>query len=522
VSAIQALIPPPPTADPGVWRRKPDNTVALPDTAGTDAALAAGPQATRRLGELLSVTLTAMAAGKSARGGPLPPGGAPAVTAAVRTALGECVLPGHGVGAARALAALTQALTYGAADPADAQCAGHLHCPPLAVAAVADFVVSVLNPSLDSWDQAPAGSALEAEVISALASLAGYAPATAGGVLTTGGTESNLMGLLLARETAVRHGSPAGRWRVLCGELAHFSVTRNAALLGIGDDAVIRVATDRDWRMDPVALGAALDRVATRREVPIAVVATAGTTDFGTIDPLPQVARAATAHGAWLHVDAAYGGGALFSDQLAPLLSGLERADSLALDLHKLGWQPAPAGIFLVRDAATLAPLEQRAEYLNPADDEAAGLPSLLGRSLRTTRRPDAFKIAVTLRALGRDGLATLVDRCHDLAGYAAHAIDKHPHLILEAPPVLTSVVFRYRAGTDSDRVNAALRRRLLAEGRAVVGRTELLPSGTADSGTRPSGLRLKLTFLNPTTTRADVDGLLHVIAAAGQKEESC
>jgi L-2,4-diaminobutyrate decarboxylase len=271
--------------------------------------------------------------------------------------------------------------------------------------------------------------------------------------------------------------------------------------------------------MDPVALGEALSRVAARGEVPVAVVATAGTTDFGSIDPLPQVAEAAREHGAWLHVDAAYGGGALFSDRLAPLLSGLERADSLALDLHKLGWQPVAAGVFLTRDAAALKPLEQRVAYLNPADDEEAGYPSLLGRSLRTTRRADAFKIAVTLRALGRSGLGTLVDRCHDLAGYAGRAIDRHPQLFLEAQPVLASVVFAYWARTDADRVNAALRRRLLAEGRAVIGRTELGhsgPNGLAGGGR----VRLKLTFLNPATTPADVDALLEAIVLAGQEEE--
>jgi L-2,4-diaminobutyrate decarboxylase len=528
-----AVVPASDVDDVGVWRKKPDDVVTWPDPVGADAALASDPQGGGGLAELLSVALAALAGGRSARGGPLPSGGAPVVAAAMRAALSENVLPEFGIGAASALAELTQVLAYGAADPADARCVGHLHCPPLAVAAVADFAVSVLNPSLDSWDQAPAGTALEGEVLAALAGLVGYPPASAGGVLTTGGTESNLMGLLLARDTVVHRrygahpaatGLPAGavgRLRVLCSELAHFSVAREAALLGLGEHAVIRVATDRDRRMDPVMLGEALSRVAARGEVPVAVVATAGTTDFGSIDPLPQVAEAAVEHGAWLHVDAAYGGGALFSDRLAPLLRGLELADSLALDLHKLGWQPVAAGVFLTREAAALKPLEQRVAYLNPADDEEAGYPSLLGRSLRTTRRADAFKIAVTLRALGRAGIGTLVDRCHDLAGYAARAIDEHPQLFLEAPPVLTSVVFAYSARTDADRVNAALRRRLLVEGHAVVGRTELghsRPDGMAGDGR----VRLKLTFLNPTATPADVDALLKAIVLAGQEEDVC
>lgn len=118
-------------------------------------------------------------------------------------------------------------------------------------------------------------------------------------------------------------------------------------------------------------------------------------------------------------MDAAYGGGALLSDRLAPLLDGIERADSVSLDWHKLGWQPVAAGVFLARRAETYASLARRAVYLNPQDDEEAGYPSLLGLSLRTTRRADAFKIAVTLRTLGRAGLGALVDTCHELARQA-------------------------------------------------------------------------------------------------------
>lgn len=597
-------------ADVGVWRRKADDAVApvallapatatvpVSSAAETPAvtpgreALAAGPDGTGRLIELLTVALAALDEGTAARGGPIPAGGPHVVAAAVRAALDDrdrgldggqdgwsqaadathttdaaaategdgmstgvrgSVLPQSGIGAEQALAELTHVLAYGAADPASPGCAAHLQTPVLAVSAVADFVVSVLNPSLDSWDQAPAATALEGEVVAALADLVGYAPSRAGGVLTTGGTESNLMGLLLARDWAVRryHGLDAGttglpapldgRLRILCSREAHFSIARSAALLGLGEDAVVRIATDEDHRMDLGALTEALERIQARDEVPAAVVATAGTTDFGAIDPLRRIAEIALDHGAWLHVDAAHGGGALFSDRLAPLMQGIEMADSVGLDLHKFGWQPVAAGVFLTRAAISFAPLERNVSYLNPVDDEEAGYPSLLGRSLRTTRRADAFKVAVTLRALGRAGLGGLVDRCHDCARYAALAIDRHPRLELDAAPVLSSVVFGYRtsnaanAGSaadpadasdsankaDADRVNAALRRRLLAEGRAVVGRTDVADTAHAPSGSRR--VRLKLTFLNPATTPSDIDALLEAVVAAGEKEEAC
>lgn len=492
----------------------------LPAQQAFAAPLAGGVSGPDALGELLDVVLTALAAGARDRGGPLPPGGPPAVDAAVRRALAADPLPARGVGAGEALAVLTRALAYGTTDPADPACAGHLHCPPLAVAVAADLAASALNPSLDSWDQAPAATALETEVVAALAALAGFTPGLAAGTVTTGGTESNLLGLLLARD---RGGPSAGRHRILCSDAAHFSVRRSAALLGMGDDAVVPVATGTDHRIDPGALDAVCRRVLAANDRPTAIVATAGTTDLGAVDPLAACADVAREHGVWLHVDAAYGGGALFSDRLARLLHGIDRADSIGLDLHKLGWQPIAAGVFLVRDRALFAPLTQRAKYLNPADDEHAGLPSLLGHSPRTTRRADVFKIAVTLRALGRDGLGALVDRCHALARYAGERIDRDPGpgaLELTAEPVLTSVVFRYvphphpgePVGRHADLVNAELRRRLLTSGRAVVGRTEI--------GTGPGSVRLKLTLLNPYASERDVDALLRAVVEAGRAVE--
>ncbi|MEU2627977.1 pyridoxal-dependent decarboxylase [Kitasatospora sp. NPDC007106] len=481
--------------------------------AGSDALSGgrAGPAALR---PLLDEVLTALAAGAEDRGGPIPAGRPDGITGLVRDAL--AAPPGPD-----ALARLTRLLAGYAADPADPACAAHLHCPPLAVAAAADLAVSALNPSQDSWDQAPAATALETALLAELAALAGL-PATAAGVLTSGGSESNLMGLMLARDRAFPgaelHGLPAGaRPRILASAAAHFSVQRAAAVLGLGELAVRSVPVDRTLRMDGRALADTLADTVRRGEIPIAVVATAGTTDTGAIDPLHRAADLAAQYGAWLHVDAAYGGGALLSDRLAPLLDGIGRADSLALDWHKLGWQPAAAGVFLVRRADTYAPLARRAVYLNPADDEEAGYPSLLGLSLRTTRRPDAFKLAVTLAVLGRSGLGALVDACHRLARYAAEAVAAEPELELHCPPVLTTVVFRHRPRSADparlDRLNAELRRELLRTGRAVVGRTELPGDG-------PGRVRLKLTLLNPHTAPADVDAVLAAVLAAGRRAE--
>ncbi|WP_164703324.1 aminotransferase class I/II-fold pyridoxal phosphate-dependent enzyme [Modestobacter sp. KNN46-3] len=447
------------------------------------------------LAELVSVSVDALAAGRAARSGPVPAGDPRQVAADVDAALSGGVLPQVGIGARAALVGLVSTVAAGAADPADPLCAAHLHCPPLPVAVAADLAASALNQSLDSWDQAPAATVLEERVIATLAELAGLTGGV--GVVTTGGTGSTYTALLLARDADPR---PV---RLYAGAAAHFSVERAAHLLGL--PAVVSVPPAADRALDPAAL-AALLRDAPSGERPV-VVATAGTTDLGTIDPLAAVAALVRSHGGWLHVDAAYGGGLLFSDRRRHLLAGLGQADSISLDLHKFGWQPAAAGVLLTREAAAFAPLDRRAAYLNPADDEAAGYASLLGRSLRTTRRADVLKIAVTLRALGRAGLGAMVDACCDLAAYAAARVQAEPRLQLAAAPVLSTVVFRHRGG---DAVNAGLRRRLLREGRAVVGRTEL-----------DGRVHLKLTLLNPAATPADVDALLGLVLAAGSAEEA-
>ncbi|MFE2048921.1 pyridoxal phosphate-dependent decarboxylase family protein [Streptomyces sp. NPDC059459] len=444
--------------------------------------LASGPHGPDTLRPLLDTVLDALRTGAAARGGPLPAGGPQAVATRVAQAAGA-LLPDQGD--PEALRALVTALAAGAADPAHPLCAAHLHGAPLAVAAAADLAASVLNPSLDSWDQAPAASALETLVTRTLAQETGATDA----LVTTGGTESNQLAVLLAREA---HGPNV---RLLHGPGVHHSVPRAAWLLGLPEPVTVPAPAGT---LDP----ASLDEALTRIPGPHLVVATAGTTDAGLIDPLPEIAGRCTAHGARLHVDAAYGAGLLFSDRHRPRLAGLDAAHTVTLDLHKLGWQPIAAGLLTVKDGDDLAALHHRAEYLNPDDDTDAGLPDLLGRSPRTSRRPDILKIAVTLKTLGRTGLGTLVDTVCALAEEFAALVHDHPGFELHAPPTISTVLFRPAHATD-DTV-ATVRRTLLTTGAAVLGRA------------RTDGrLWLKATLLNPHTRPADLATLLTLVETA-------
>ncbi|MGP3988024.1 pyridoxal phosphate-dependent decarboxylase family protein [Streptomyces sp. 3N207] len=484
-----------------------------PET-GPVGLLAGGPAGPAALRPLLGTVVGALSRGAVERGGPLPEGGPEAVAARVRAAVGAA-LPEHGAGATEALDVLVGAVARGAADPAEPLCAAHLHCPPLAVAAAADVAASALNPSLDSWDQAPAASELEVLVCRALARLVfpgDGAAAVPEALVTTGGTEANQLGLLLARERSRTDGG-GGPARLVCGANAHHSVHRSAWLLGMEPPLV--VPTPRGV-LDPSALETALGDLArgdpargdrARGEVtaaaPALVVATAGTTDTGAVDPLLRIAEVAHRHGARLHVDAAYGGPLLFSAGLRGRLAGLELADSVTFDLHKLGWQPVAAGFLAVPDGSVLRVLDHRADYLNAVDDTEAGLPDLLGRSLRTTRRPDVLKVAVTLRALGRAGMARLVESTCAAAVELADRVVQDERFELYARPAISTVVFRPVGGDDA--LVARVRRRLLERGQAVLGRAAL-----------DGRLWWKVTLLNPAVGGSDLAALLKLVAEAG------
>ncbi len=400
----------------------------------------------------------------------------------------------------------------------DPRAAAHLHVAPLLASAAAELAVGATNQSMDSFDQAPAATLVEDHLTRWLARLVGL-PGSAIGVFCTGGTSANLHGLLLARDAAARRSGvaapreeglpPEARgWRILASEAAHFSVRRAAGVLGIGARAVLPVAVDANDAMDPAALADALHGLASRGEQAIAIVATAGTTDAGAIDPLDAIADLAAQHGAWLHVDAAVGAGLALSEELAPRLAGIGRADSVTADLHKLFWQPISASVLLVADPGALTAVREPSAYL---DREGEDELNLVARSLDTSRRFDAFKVLVGLRSTGRERMAAMVEHVVGLATGAARAVEAHPDLELLAEPRTVMVLFRWCPATGDlgedalDLANVALQRALFASGEAIVGRT-----------IHRGRVALKLTLVNPSATLDDVRELLALVAAAG------
>jgi L-2,4-diaminobutyrate decarboxylase len=390
----------------------------------------------------------------------------------------------------------------------------HLHCPPLLASLAAEVVISALNQSMDSFDQAPVATTVEQKLVRWLCTKAGL-PASADGTFTAGGSQSNYMGLLLARDAflkkhwnwpAQKRGlhPEAGRLRILCSEVAHFTVEKSAAQLGLGTDAVVRVAADDQFRMSLTALRQEIDLLQAQSLLPMAIVATAGTTDFGSIDRIADIADIARELGAWLHVDAAYGGALLFSPGQRARLAGLESADSVSIDFHKLFWQPIPCSVFLLADAQHFELIKMHADYLNPEAHESAGIPDLVTKSVLTSRRFDALKLWISFQALGREKLAQMIDRTISLANHAAEVIRRNPRLELMCESQLSTVVFRVlpaTAGIDSDQLSARIRQQLFHTGRAVIGHTRVR--------NHPC---LKFTCMNPAAREADIEALIEEI----------
>ncbi|MER7054683.1 lysine decarboxylase DesA [Streptomyces sp. NPDC000351] len=385
----------------------------------------------------------------------------------------------------------------------------HLNCPVVIPAVLGEAVLSAVNSSLDTWDQSAGGTLIERKLIDWTTARIGLGPA-ADGVFTSGGTQSNLQALLLAREEAKSEN--LAELRVFASEVSHFSVKKSAKLLGLGPDAVVSIPVDQDKRMRTVALARELERCAEDGLVPMAVVATGGTTDFGSIDPLPEIAGLCEQYGVWMHVDAAYGCGLLASLKYRDRIDGIERADSVTVDYHKSFFQPVSSSAVLVRDVATLRHATYHAEYLNPRRMVQERIPNQVDKSLQTTRRFDALKLWMTLRVMGADGIGQLFDEVCDLAAEGWKLIAADPRFDVVVRPSLSTLVFRYvpAAVTDPaeiDRANLYARRALFASGDAVV------------AGTKVAGRHyLKFTLLNPETTTADIAAVLDLIAGHAEQ----
>ncbi|MFA6776232.1 MAG: aspartate aminotransferase family protein [Sphaerochaetaceae bacterium] len=387
----------------------------------------------------------------------------------------------------------------------------HLHSPALMESLASELILSTFNQSMDSWDQAPIATEIEVEVIRQLDALYGYGE-EADGAFTSGGTQSNLSCLFLARDwycderlhwDVKRHGLPDcyRKLRIYTSEISHFSMEKSAHLMGLGYEAVVKVPVDDDCRMDVSELRRLVEQDLRDGNKPMCVVATVGTTDYGSIDPVGEIASICNSYGMWCHADAAYGSAAILSEKYKRRIGDLSVCDSITVDFHKMFLLPISCSAILVKDGRHMKPFMLHADYLNREEDEEDGYTNLVGKSLQTTRRFDALKVWVAFQSQGRDGYETIVDTCIENAAYVYGRLREDIAFEVVTRPELSSVVFRLK-DADDEKIKA-VRRKLLLSG-VVIGQT-----------THGGKTWFKFTLLNPRVTHGHLDQLLETIKSA-------
>ncbi|MEU4805209.1 pyridoxal-dependent decarboxylase [Actinosynnema sp. NPDC023587] len=376
-----------------------------------------------------------------------------------------------------------------------------------------DWVTSLLDQAAGLWLTSPLATQAETTVLRWLKELFGLPPGY-GGVLTPSATFANLTGLACARQWwAARHGADVTadglvglpRMPVLSSGYVHASSRKALQLLGLGRDHVRTLTRDDAGRLDLAALDREL-----AVSGPAVVIANAGEVNAGDFDPVDEMADLAAAHGAWLHVDGAFGLFAALSPRTSHLVRGIERADSLAADGHKWLNVPYESGFAFVKDPSALGRAfgGWNAPYLPEPDDELVNYNNLGPES---SRRARALPIWTTLRAYGRTGHQAMVERHRDLAVRLGDVVERSDDLELLAPATLFVVCFRYRPpGVPEDRLDELNRRlgeELLADGRVYVGTTVYR-----------GRVALRPAIVNWRTTTEDVDLLASVVREIGAR----
>lgn len=383
-------------------------------------------------------------------------------------------------------------------------------------AILGEWLAAVANTSMYTYEAAPVFTLIEEKLSERLCALVGFEHGE--GVLGPGGSTSNLMAMLAARtRTWPRSriaGLPAGeRPAVLASAEAHYSIPRAASILGLGLEAVIPVPCDDRGAMRPEELARALASAAAAGRKPFFVCATAGTTMAGAYDPVAAIAPLCREHGAWLHVDAAYGGSALFSPRHRHLLAGIDQADSVAWNPHKAMAVPLHCSALLMRRRGDLEEtFATSADYLFHDTEEA-------GRdrgdmTLQCGRRVDALKLWLAWQAIGDDGFRARVDHAFALVAAARERVSARPDFELVREPMGCNLLFRWLPAADAppeavDALNVALRERLKRSGRIMLNYSRL-----------DGRVALRLVLTHPELRPADLDEVLDAVAEAGRAAE--
>jgi aromatic-L-amino-acid/L-tryptophan decarboxylase len=437
------------------------------------------------------------------------------VPAGVRTALEGEAVPFEGQGAEAAFGDFVEKVLPYPMGNTHPRYFGWVKGTGTPLGMLADMLASGLNPQMSGFDQAP--RLVEEQTLRWLAELMGF-PATASGLLTSGGSMANLLGLNVGRFAKagfdVRGEGLAGeaQLRVYCSAETHSWVWKTAELLGLGRAGVCVIGVDSEYRMrvDELKQAIAADRATGLR--PFCVIGTAGTVNTGATDDLAALAEVCREEELWFHVDGAFGALAYWSEELRPALRGMELADSLAFDLHKWGSMPFEVGCVLVRDAEVhRAAFASTASYLTVMErGPAAGGLVFADRGIELTRGFKALKVWMSLKAHGVNAIRLLVEQNVGQARYMAELIDAHGELELMAPVALNVVCFRFQCKglteAELNELNTEVLLRVQESGVAV-------PSSTV----LQERFVIRAAIVNHRSRREDFDLLVKAVVETGR-----
>lgn len=369
-----------------------------------------------------------------------------------------------------------------------------------------EIASTLLNPTMATFEISPVLTLIEKKLVKELLALMGFDHGE--GIMTTGGSNSNLVAFLCARShynPAIRQtGFAHNHFRIYVSEDAHYSFDKAANIIGIGTQNLIQVPTNSRGEMIPEELERIMATDLKDGFTPLMVGATFGTTVLGSFDPLEKIAAICAHFKVWLHVDAAWGGGAFFSKSARHLTLGIELADSVTFDAHKTMGVPLITSFFLTKHTGTLRGANRGggAEYLFHEYDNSEWDTGTY--SLQCGRRADALKLWLMWRSQGTDGLMKRTEHLLDLAKYAAHEISAHARFQLIHSHYL-NVCFQVKPLRSEENINTftlKVRKELLASGRAMVNYAE-----RAD-GT----IFLRLVFPNHLTQKSHVIELMKIL----------
>jgi glutamate/tyrosine decarboxylase-like PLP-dependent enzyme len=313
-------------------------------------------------------------------------------------------------------------------------------------ATLGDLLAVILNNSMYTYQVGGPMIGIEKELIKQSAQILGY-PSTADGTLAPGGSMTNLMGMLMARDKAQEKARTEGLdGRKLCMYTSiesHYSIPKNAAFMGIGKNQIRYVDSDLNGAMDPNHLKQLISKDKAKGYVPFLVVGTAGTTVLGAFDPFDALATIAEQENIWLHVDGAYCGSVMFSPSYKHLIKGSERADSFSYNAHKMLGTPLSCSLILVKDKRWLyESFTNDADYLYQTDDDDYNLGKT---SLQCGRRNDALKFWTLWKSVGTQGLAEMVDQQFALAHHALKYVNDHPDYKVYSQANSLGICFNYK-----------------------------------------------------------------------------